>query len=394
MAPVSMASSIAIRRVSTGAFCRMMALAMSSTAATSSALIGLGCEKSKRRRSGATSEPFCATCVPSTWRSASCSRCVAEWLARVAVRRAWSTISSTASPGLNAPFSTVPMCTIRSPSFFCVSRDAEQRALRPLDEPRVADLAAGLAIERRLVEHQRPFLAALEALGRLAALDDGADLAFRRLRVVAQEIAGAGLVLDLEPDAFGGGLARALPGLARLLLLLLHGGVEGRHVDADAARLQRVLRQVERKAVGVVQLEGDVAGEHVAASSAWRSHRTSRPRPFSSVLRKRVSSSFSVSVISGWRAHQLLVGLAHLLHQRRHQPVHQRLLGAQQMRMAHGAAHDAAQHVAAPFVGGQHAVGDQEARRAQVIGDHPVRSLGSRPWPARRSPLPMPRSAP
>ena len=27
---------------------------------------------------GATSEPFCATWSPSTWRSASCSRCVAE----------------------------------------------------------------------------------------------------------------------------------------------------------------------------------------------------------------------------------------------------------------------------------------------------------------------------
>ena len=135
MAPVSMASSMAISRVSTGAFCRMMALAISSTAATSSALIGLVCEKSKRSRSGATSEPFCATCVPSTWRNASCSRCVAEWLARVAERRAWSTTSSTASPGLNAPFSTVPTCTIRSPSFFCVSLTRNSAPFGPLISP-------------------------------------------------------------------------------------------------------------------------------------------------------------------------------------------------------------------------------------------------------------------
>jgi hypothetical protein len=46
-------------------------------------LIGLGCEKSNRSRSGATSEPFCATWVPSTSRSASWIRCVAEWLARI-----------------------------------------------------------------------------------------------------------------------------------------------------------------------------------------------------------------------------------------------------------------------------------------------------------------------
>ena len=81
-----MAPSRSISRVSTGASCSTSAFAISSTAVISSALTGFGCEKSKRSRSGATSEPFCATCVPSVCRSASCSRCVAEWLARMAVR--------------------------------------------------------------------------------------------------------------------------------------------------------------------------------------------------------------------------------------------------------------------------------------------------------------------
>ena len=69
------ASSDASRRPQ---FCRIMALTRSSTARISSCVIGFGCEKSKRSRSGATSEPFCATWSPSTWRSASCRRCVAE----------------------------------------------------------------------------------------------------------------------------------------------------------------------------------------------------------------------------------------------------------------------------------------------------------------------------
>ena len=43
--------------------------------------------------------------------------------------------------------------------------------------------------------------------------------------------------------------------------------------------------------------------------------------------------------------------------------------------MAHRAAHDPAQHVAAAFVRRQHAVGDQERRRAQMIGDHAQRGL-------------------
>ena len=43
--------------------------------------------------------------------------------------------------------------------------------------------------------------------------------------------------------------------------------------------------------------------------------------------------------------------------------------------MAHGPAHDAAEHVATAFIRRQHAIGDQESAGAQVIGDHPVRSL-------------------
>ncbi len=54
----------AIRRVSTGLFSSTMELARSSTAAISSALMGFWCVKSNRRRSGDTSEPFCATCRP------------------------------------------------------------------------------------------------------------------------------------------------------------------------------------------------------------------------------------------------------------------------------------------------------------------------------------------
>ena len=61
------------------------------------------------------------------------------------------------------------------------------------------------------------------------------------------------------------------------------------------------------------------------------------------------------------------------MHQRGHQLENHRILRAQHVRVAHGAAHDAAQHVAAAFVGRQHAVGDQERRGTQMVGDHLVR---------------------
>ena len=44
--------------------------------------------------------------------------------------------------------------------------------------------------------------------------------------------------------------------------------------------------------------------------------------------------------------------------------------------MTHGAAHDAAKHIAASLVRGQHAVGDEEGRRAQMIGDDAMAGLG------------------
>src|SRR3990167_3375618 len=81
IAPESTASSRSISRVTTGVFCKATWLASASTSSISSSDIGFGWEKSKRRRSGATSEPFCATWLPRMPRSAACRRWVAEWLA-------------------------------------------------------------------------------------------------------------------------------------------------------------------------------------------------------------------------------------------------------------------------------------------------------------------------
>ena len=74
--------------------------------------------------------------------------------------------------------------------FFLCVRDAEQPTLGTLDDALVADLSAGLAIKRRLIEHNRGFFAGFEALHLLAVLENGADLAFGGFRVVAEEIGG------------------------------------------------------------------------------------------------------------------------------------------------------------------------------------------------------------
>ena len=168
---------------------------------------------------------------------------------------------------------------------------------------------------------------------------------------------------------------RARPGRARLLALAVHRVGEGRLVDADAARLQRVLRQVQREAIGVVQRERGVAVEHVALLQAG----ALLVEDGKATLQRLAEAGLFQPqrfLDQVFRAHQVRIGLAHLAHQRPDEPMHQRLLGAEQLRMAHRAAHDPAQHIAAALVRRQHAVGDEEGRRAQMIGDDAERADG------------------
>ncbi len=79
IAPILRASSIGISRCSSSNVAlRIRLLTRCSTLRNSSFVTFWKCEKSKRRMSGLTYEPFCSTCVPSMSRRASCRRWVAE----------------------------------------------------------------------------------------------------------------------------------------------------------------------------------------------------------------------------------------------------------------------------------------------------------------------------
>ena len=73
---------------------------------------------------------------------------------------------------------------------------------------------------------------------------------------------------------------------------------------------------------------------------------------------------------------QLGIGLAHLGDQVGHQAVEERLGLAQLVAVAQRAADDAAQHVAAAFVAGNHAVDDQERAGADVVGEDVYKRQG------------------
>ena len=80
MAPAAWASAMAMSLCSVQAkLARMRCCTKRSILVSSSSVTFWKCEKSKRRPSGLTNDPFCSTCVPSTSRSASWSKCVALW---------------------------------------------------------------------------------------------------------------------------------------------------------------------------------------------------------------------------------------------------------------------------------------------------------------------------
>src|ERR1700722_7812428 len=78
----------------------------------------------------------------------------------------------------------------------------------------VADLAAGLAVERRLIEDQRSALARIERLDFDAVLDDRAYDAFCGLGLVTEKLGRADALAQAVPDRLGRGFSRAGPGPA------------------------------------------------------------------------------------------------------------------------------------------------------------------------------------
>ena len=249
--------------------------------------------------------------------------------------------------------------------------DRDGQAVRAGNGPGITGLAAAFAIERGLVGDDRHRIARSGRLHFGPVLHQRDDLRLARGGSVAGELGRADAFGDVEPHFAVRGLSAALPRGAGGGLLLGHGGVETGLVHADAARAQRVLGQVIGETVSVIEPERGFARQVVAlAQFAGR---------FVQQLEAIGQRAAELHFLALQRfldqrlgAAQFGIGSAHFRDQRGNQPVHQRLLRAQQVRVAHRPAHDPAQHIAAPFVRRQHAVRQQEAGGAQVVRDHAV----------------------
>ena len=242
------------------------------------------------------------------------------------------------------------------------------------ERSRVADLPAALGVEGRLVDDDLDRLAGRGAVHPRAVLDDRDDLALAFLRRIADELRPARAFRNVEPHIVGGALAGPLPGGAGGAFLFGHRRVEPGAVDAEALRAECILGQIVGKPERVVELERRFtwqrcAGRHTRGGFVEQAQAVDQGPPKLRLFLQQGRLNRRL------RAHQFRVRCAHLRHQSGHQAVHQRLLRAEQMRMPHRAPHDPPQHIAAPLVRRKHAVRNEKARGAQMIGDHAVARL-------------------
>ena len=136
---------------------------------------------------------------------------------------------------------------------------------------------------------------------------------------------------------------------------------------------RRILRQIERKTIGVVKRERRHAVEQVALLERLAGLVEDR-KP--AVERAAKADFLELQRLGdqGFGAIKFWIRLAHLAIST---GTSRHISGslAPRVGMAHGAAHDAAKHIAAAFVRRQHAVGDQKRAGAQMIGDDPMRDF-------------------
>src|SRR5690606_18402591 len=231
----------------------------------------------------------------------------------------------------------------------------------------VTDLTTGLGVERGLIQHHYALFAFGETVDRSAGLEQGNDLAAAAGAFIAEE-AGIGVDLDqavvIHAEGAGGTGA---------FTLRFHLTFEAFFVHRQLALTGDVGSQVDRETVGVVQLEHHVARNDAAFQfgQVLLENLQALLPGLGELLFFGLQHALDVCLL----LFQLREGFAHLGHQGGDDQMEETALGAQLVAVAAGATNDAAQHVAAAFVGRGYAVGDQEAAGADVVSHHLQRGL-------------------
>ena len=222
----------------------------------------------------------------------------------------------------------------------------------------VADLAAHLGVEGRLVEHEVGVVAGADDLGD----GDRVGLGF------ADDVAGEGRGLGLGGGfALGGGDDDFLLGRgAAAGALLLHELLEPGGVDSEAALGGEQLRHVEREAVGIVELEGVGAADLRGAGGGLVENGEAALDGAAEALLLAADDAADHAALGDELGEHLAEAFDHGFDELLEEAGLQAELGA----VEDAAAEDTADDVVAALVAGEDAVGDRAADGARVVGEH------------------------
>ena len=241
------------------------------------------------------------------------------------------------------------------------------------DPAGVGLLAAALGVERGAVEDHLDGRARARRGHPDAVDDEPDDLRLGHQVGVAEE---RGAARGVEHGAVGRavGVAVLVRGGVGLgpAALLGHQRAEALLVDGQPGLGGHLQREVDREAVGVVQLERLVAGQLGGARLPGRGGRAFEDLRAGG---ERLEEGLLLDPHDGGDAlevgGELRVGRGHgVAHDLGERGQH-RLVDAEQPGRAHDPAQQAAQHVAAALVGRGHAVADDHDAGPGVVGDHP-----------------------
>ena len=236
----------------------------------------------------------------------------------------------------------------------------------PRQHATVAHLAAALAIEGGGIEHQLHGITGAGALGGLAIHHQGQHAAGVLQGLITHKGGGLQLSSHLLNRPQQGEVEAHRRRLGPLALGL-HRRLEARQIHREAMLLGDLLGELQREAIGVVELEGLLTGDPLRAG---RQH-----------LRQQLLAALQGFEEAGLLAFQFRENHAAALQQlgisRRHQgdrrlpPRRQEgLVDAQQPPVAHHPPQQATQDVATAQVAGGHAIADQLGDGAAVVADH------------------------
>ncbi len=236
-----------------------------------------------------------------------------------------------------------------------------ESAGHPGDLTAVPDLPPRFRVKRRAVEHHDARLAGPELLNLQAViLVERHDLALEGDCLVAVKFRGSTGVLDT-------GAQLELRGCARALALPLHCRLEAGVVHAHTTLARDVGREVDGEAERVVELEHGLAFEHpvFAGQRAFQDLHAVLQRLGKTLLLLQQNLAHAVLCLC-----ELGISSAHRVREIVHDAVEERCRPPELVAVADGAANDAPEHVTPALVRRNHAVYDQERRRADVVRNH------------------------